>query len=179
MGRRTEQKRKLDKGIEQHKDEVIRFSLVSDDIGVLDLTATAGELFANMELVYLPEEAEEGLTIGKLYQYAHTAFKGACHPEPMCMFRAGVDPAQPEMFQLDPTQEYAHTQVYAFPIAVLLSWVTKKQPKAEQKGIATCWEASKELDIEELADFLETSPSPEEVEAYLLKHGAKPYTKED
>ena len=77
MGRRTEQKRKLDKGIEQHKDEVIRFSLVSDDIGVLDLTATAGELFANMELVYLPEEAEEGLTIGKLYQYAHTAFKGA------------------------------------------------------------------------------------------------------
>ena len=97
----------------------------------------------------------------------------------MCKVRPGVDPAQPAMFQLDPTQEYAHTQVYAFPIAVLLSWVTKKQPKVEQKGIATCWEASKELDIEELADFLETSPSPEEVEAYLLKHGAKPYTKED
>ena len=186
MGRHTTQKRKLDAGIEQHKNELVSFSLVSDDVGVLDLTVTTGELFDNMELIYLPDELEECMTIGKVYQYAHTAFKGACKPEPMFMFRAGVDPDQPDLFQLDPTQDYPHTQVYAFPVAKLYSWATSVNKEetidyGDQNDwpIARCWEANKDFDIEELADFLETSPSPEEVEDYLIKHGAKPHTKEN
>lgn len=172
---RSAEKRKLDKGIQQHKDEIVEWTLVSDDLGVLDLKTTAGELFENMSLVYLDAALKANMTIGKMYTYAASAFAGDCTPHPMYMFRSGIDTSSKELFQLDPTQEYEHDQIYAFPVDAIERWI---QPP-EERTITHCWEVDKEFDVEDLADFIETHPSPEELEEYLIKHGAKPHTKGD
>lgn len=173
--KRTKEKRQLDKGIQKHKDEIIEFTLISDDLGVLDLKTTAGDLFANLTLVFLDPAVKKNMTIGKMYSYASSEFAGECQPIAKYMFRAGIDITSKELFQLDSTKEYEHDQIYAFPVDALERWI--QQP--EERTVTHCWEVEKDFDMEELADFIETNPSPEELEAYLKEHGAKPHTEED
>ena len=172
---RSKEKRQLDKGIQQHKDEIIEFTLVSDDLGVLDLKTTAGDLFANMTLIYMDKDLKDGMTIGKIYPYAATEFAGDCIPVAKYMFRAGIDPQCKDLFQLDPFKDYEHDQIYAFPVDAIERWI--QEP--EERSITHCWEVDSDFDVEDLADFIETHPSPEELEEYLVDHGAKPRQKED
>ena len=177
MGRRTISKRKLDQGIQEHKDEIVEFTLISDDIGVLDLKTTAGERFEYMQLVFIDPEIRDKMTTGKLYGDAHSNFKGACKPEPCYMFKAGVDPEHPELFQLDANKKYDHYQVYAFPMDAITKWVQPKKKYAVHHGYIS-WDVPEGFDIEALTDFIETIPSPEELDEYLRANGATPH-KED
>lgn len=177
MAKRSEQKRKLDAGIRQHKDEIVEFTVISDDIGVLDLKTTAGELFEHMRLVFLDPVLRDAMTIGKLYSFSYSQFKGACTPEPCYMFKAGIDPKQPDLFQLDSTRQYDHYQIYAFPMDVFEKWVQPKKKPAVHHGYIS-WDVPEGFDIEALTDFIETVPTPEELDEYLIANGATPH-KED
>ena len=177
MPKRSEQKRKLDAGIRQHKDEIVEFTLVSDEMGVLDLKTTAGELFESMQLVFLDPVLRDQMTTGKLYSFSHSNFKGACQPEPCYMFKAGVAQDADELFQLDSTKKYKHYQIYAFPMDVLTKWVQPKKKPAIHHGYIS-WDVPEGFDIEALTDFIETVPTPEELDEYLMANGATPH-KED
>lgn len=178
MGRRTISKRQLDKGIQEHKDEIVEFTLISDDVGVIDLKTTAGELFENMQLVFIDPALRDLMTTGKIYGYAQSNFKGACKPEPCYMFKAGVDPEKPDLFQLDSTKKYDHYQVYAFPMDVITKWVQAKKKTAVHTGCLS-WDVPEGFDVEALTDFIETIPSPEELDEYLIANGATPHKAED
>lgn len=169
MKKLVNKKRKLDKHIEQHKDEIVEFSLVSDDLGVLDIKTTAGELFDNMSLVYMSDAVKQYMKIGKVYEYAASQFKGDCMPVPQLMFRAGIDPAASDLFQTDPTVEYEHDQIYAFPLEFITEHI-QKRPVVHTTSVAS-WEAPSDFDMEQLKDFLESAPTPDEVESYLYSNG--------
>lgn len=174
---KSKQKRELDKGIRKHKDEIVEFSVISDDVGVLDIRTTAGELFEHMQLVYLEPVLRDAMTVGKLYSFANSAFKGDCQPEPCYMFKAGIEPGDSELFQLDSSKEYAHYQIYAFPLDVFTKWVQPKKKVSVHSGYVS-WDVPEGFDIEALTDFIETVPTPEELDAYLVENGATPH-KED
>ena len=174
---KSKQKRDLDKGIRKHKNEIVEFTVLSDDLGELDIKTTAGELFENMQLVFLDPVISQAMTTGKLYSFANSNFKGDCKPEPCYMFKAGVVQDAPDLFQMDPDEDYKHYQIYAFPLDVFQTWVQPKK-KVEAHNSYVSWDVPEGFDIEALADFIETVPSAEELDEYLIANGATPH-KED
>ena len=76
MGRRTTKKTQLDNHIQEHADDRIQFSLVSDQIGVIDLDVAIGDLFDNLTLVYIDDAMKANMKLGKMYEYSAVAFKG-------------------------------------------------------------------------------------------------------
>ena len=162
-------KHQLDKEIQQHKDERIRFTLVDDTMGVIDLDVAAGEFFDNLVMVHLDESIKECLTLGKIYEYSAAPFKGSADSEPLYMFASGVDPDDDELFSFD-DKDYEMIALYAFPATKLVEWAVKN-PQAR----VMCYELPKDFDIEELKDFLEEVDDPEEAMQWLEDHGAKPH----
>lgn len=169
MGRRTTKKTQLDNHIQKHADDRIQFSLVSDQIGVIDLNAAIGDLFDNLILVYLDDSMKANMKLGKMYEYSAVAFKGACKPEPMYMFAAGVDPESEDLFNFE-DREYESIMCYAFPVEKLQEWTVKAHT---QKPLVMTYKVE-DIDIEELTDMLEEGTTPEEVDAWLREHGATP-----
>ena len=164
-------KRKLDKDIQQHKEERIQFSLVDDTMGVIDLDVSAGEFFDNLVMVHLDESIKSKMTLGKIYEYSAQPFFSSTESEPMYMFATGVDDDSEGLFCFE-DQDYDLIALYAFPADKLLKWAVKKQPR---ETCVMCYELPKDFDIEELRDFLEEIDDPEEAKQWLEDHGAKPH----
>ena len=181
MGRKTKAKANLDRAIEQHADEIVEFTLISDEMGVLDFIAPAKELFDTMELIYLDDRIKAKMTPGKLYTYASAPFKGACHPNPSFMFKAGVDDGADDLFNTDATREYDYEQVYVFPAPVLMSWL--QPPKHVESEIpvgALRYDLPEGFDIEALESLITEGCSFDDIKTYLTEHGATEVpTKED
>ena len=174
MAKRSKQKQELDRGIKRHKDEIIEFTVMSDDLGELDVKTTAGELFENLRLVFMDPVIRDAMTTGKLYSFAHSVFKGSCEPEPCYMFKAGVEQDSDELFQLDPDKDYEHYQIYAFPLDVFTKWIQPKKSGTIHSSYIS-WDVPEGFDIEALTDFIETEPTPEELDEYLRSTGATPH----
>lgn len=173
MGRKTKAKTNLDKAIQQHADEIVEFTLVSDEMGVLDFIAPAKELFDSMTLVYLDDRIKDTMTAGKLYSFASAPFKGACHPNPSFMFKAGVDDGSDDLFNTDPTKDYDYEQVYVFPAPVLMSWL--QPPKHVQEIFPTGavrYDLPEGFDIEALESLMDEGVGFDALQEYLTQHGA-------
>ena len=180
MGRMTKAKRALDKAIEEHADEVVDFTLVSDELGVLDFIAPAKELFDSMQLIYLDDRIKAHMTTGKLYTYASAPFKGACHPNPAFMFKAGVIDGSDDLFNTDPTQDYKYEQVYVFPSAVLMSWLQPRKPVDIETTASIRYDLPEGFDIEALESLMDDGIGFDDLQEYLEQHGAvKVSTKEE
>ena len=164
-------KRKADNGIMQSKEERIRFSLVDDTMGVIDLDVAAGEFFDNLTMVHLDESIKEQLTLGKIYEYSAQPFFSSTETEPMYMFATGVDPDSDDLFSFE-DRDYDLIALYAFPAGKLLDWAVKAPAKETR---VMCYELPKDFDIEELKDFLEEVDDPEEAMQWLEEHGAEPH----
>ena len=162
-------KRQLDKEIQQHKDERIRFTLVDDIMGVIDLDVAAGELFDNLVMVHLDKSIKSKLTLGKIYEYSAAPFKESTEIKPMYMFASGIDPDDDEMFSFE-DKPYETIALYAFPAEKLVDWAVKKHANT-----VMCYELPKDFDIEELKDFLEEVEDTDEAIEWLEEHGAKPH----
>lgn len=179
MGRKTKAKANLDKAIQQHADEIVEFTLVSDDMGVLDFIAPAKELFDTMQLVYLDDKLKSQMTLGKLYSFAAAPFKGACHPNPSFMFKAGVDDGSDDLFNTDPDNYYGYEQVYVFPAAALMSWLQPPKYKS-LPAEAVRYDLPQGFDIEALESLMDEGVGFDALQEYLTEHGAvKVHTEEE
>lgn len=173
MGRKTKAKASLDKAIQQHADEIVEFTLISDEMGVLDFVAPAQELFDTMQLIYLDDRIKARMTTGKLYSYASAPFKGACHPNPSFMFKAGVETGSDDLFNTDSTKEYDYEQVYVFPAPVLMSWLQPpKRSDIEIPAGAIRYDLPEGFDIEALETLITEGCDFEDIKTYLTEHGA-------
>lgn len=173
MGRMTKVKKALDKAINEHADEVVDFTLVSDELGVLDFIAPAKEMFDAMTLVYLDDRIKSTMTAGKLYTYASTPFKGACHPEPSFMFKAGVQDGSDDLFNTDPTKHYEYEQVYAFPADTLMSWLQPPHHVSEEFPVGSIrYDLPEGFDIEALESLMDEGVDFDSLQEYLTEHGA-------
>jgi len=173
MGRKTKAKSNLDKEIQRHGNEIVEFTLVSDELGVLDFVAPVKEMFDTMQLVYLDDRIKAKMTAGKLYSYASVPFKGACHPNPSFMFKAGVDDASDDLFNTDPTVPYKYEQVYVFPASVLMGWL--QPPKRTMEYMtqgAIRYDLPEGFDIEALESLMDEGVGFDALQDYLTEHGA-------
>lgn len=172
----SKQKAKVDKHIQKHADERVIFTVVSEELGVLNLDAAVGDLFDNLTLVYMDSALKEEMELGRLYDFSAVPFKGACEPAPMYMFAAGVDPTSDDLFNFDEDKDYESIMCYAFPIEKLQDWIVKPSKKPIDK---MAYQVPDNLDIQELTDLLEDGIEPKELDKWLRDHGATPLTKEN
>lgn len=173
MGRKTKAKASLDKAIQQHGNEIVEFTLVSDELGVLDFIAPVKEMFDTMQLVYLDDRIKEKMTLGKLYSYASAPFKGACHPNPAFMFKAGVDDSSDDLFNTDPAIPYDYEQVYVFPAPVLMSWLQPPKRIMDNLPADTIrYDLPEGFDIEALESMMQDGVGFDALQDYLTQHGA-------
>jgi hypothetical protein len=175
-------KQQLDKNISKHADDLFAFTVISDQLGVLDLMTTVGDLFSSISLVYLDDSIKKHMKFGKLYEYSQSAFKGACEPEPMYMFKAGVDPESEDLFNFE-DKPYDHTMCYAFPISKLEEWMANSEAAEEddeepKQPIVIKYQLPEDFDMEELTDMLEEGMDPVELEKWLIDNGAEPLVEE-
>lgn len=163
--------RKSVNDIQQAKAERIKFSLVDDTMGVIDLDVDAGELLDNLVMVHLDDAIKSQLTLGKIYEYSASPFFSSKETEPMYMFATGVDTNCNELFCFE-DQDYDLIALYAFPADKLLDWAV---PPKQAEGRVLCYELPKDFDIEEFRDYLEDIDDIEEAKQWLEEHGAEPH----
>ena len=175
----AKQKFRLDKQIAKHADERMKFTLVSDSLGVVDFDVAVGDLFENLTLIYLDEAIKKNMTMGKMYEYSASAFAGACEPVPMFLFMAGIDPMSDDLFNTDPEGKYVRNMCYAFPVDKLTEWMVEKKPKTSNVE-AESFIMDKDADISDLIEMIEEGEmTPDTIRDWIISHGGRQLGKDE